>query len=115
MSKKYPSNIIEQAQEATNGWGQINPSMQVASMNLSTLAGDILTAADLEVQIAKLEKQLEDKRAQRDAFFTGLWDKVKRVRNFIKGNYGDDSAQYKLVGGTRLSDKKPRTRKAAAE
>jgi len=57
---------------------------------------------------------LTDKRNQRDATNTALWDKVKRARNGIKANYGDDSSQYEMVGGTRASERKPRTRKAVA-
>jgi hypothetical protein len=43
---------------------------------------------------------------------TALWDKVKRVRKGVKANYGDDSSQYEMVGGTRTSERQPRTRKA---
>jgi hypothetical protein len=40
-----------------------------------------------------------------------MWDKVKRVRAGVKANYGDDSSQYEMVGGTRLSERKPPTRR----
>jgi hypothetical protein len=65
----------------------------------------------LEKLITDLEAQLNDKRKLRDAQFAALWDKAKRIRNSIKGSYGDDSPQYDLVGGTRLSDRKPYRRK----
>jgi hypothetical protein len=65
----------------------------------------------LETQVAALEVQLAEKRAQRDAHFKNLWEDTKRVRNSIKGSFGDDSLQYKMVGGTRLSDRKPSRRK----
>jgi hypothetical protein len=42
-----------------------------------------------------------------------LWDKVKRLRNGVKGTFGDDSTPYELVGGTRLSDRKPYRRKTS--
>lgn len=64
-------------------------------------------------QIAALEAQLADKRTQRDAQFKAMWDKVKRVRNSIKGSFGDDASQYKLVGGIRLSNRKPARRRSA--
>ena len=53
-----------------------------------------------------------DKRNQRDALYAQIWDKVKRVRNGVKGIYGDDSSQYEVIGGTRLSERKTPTRKA---
>jgi hypothetical protein len=54
---------------------------------------------------------LTDKRNQRDALYTQIWDKVKRVRNGKKGIYGDDSSQYEVIGGTRLSERKTPVRK----
>jgi hypothetical protein len=50
-------------------------------------------------------------RNQRDALYTELWDKVKRARSGVKANYGDDSSQHEMVGGTRLSERKSPTRK----
>jgi hypothetical protein len=41
-----------------------------------------------------------------------LWYKVKHARNSIKGSFGDGSPQYKMVGGTRLSERKPTRRKS---
>jgi hypothetical protein len=41
-----------------------------------------------------------------------MWDKVKRVRAGVKANYGDDSQQYEMVGGTRMSERK-RMRRAS--
>jgi hypothetical protein len=44
-----------------------------------------------------------------------VWEKVKRVRAGVKGNYGDGSSQYEMVGGTRLSERKSPKRKAVAQ
>jgi hypothetical protein len=35
-----------------------------------------------------------------------MWDALKRVRATVKGVYGDDSSEYDLVGGTRLSERR---------
>jgi hypothetical protein len=43
-----------------------------------------------------------------------MWDKVKRVRAGVKANYGDDSSQYEMVGGTRLSERKSPTRRTTS-
>jgi hypothetical protein len=112
MSKKqYPSDIVKQAQDVLLAWGQIDSTMLVGKMPLSSLASDITLATDFDARIAKLEKQLVNERNQRDAHNAGMWDKIKRVRNFVKGNYGDDSSQYELVGGTRVSERKAYTRR----
>ncbi len=36
---------------------------------------------------------------------------LKRVRAAVKGHFGDDSTEYALVGGTRLSERKKPVRK----
>jgi hypothetical protein len=61
-----------------------------------------------------LEAQITNLRNQRDELYQEMWDKVKRVRNGVKANYGDDSSQYEMVSGTRLSERKSPTRKAKA-
>jgi hypothetical protein len=113
-NRAYPSNVIKQAQDLLTGWNQIAPVPAYGTLTTASFSTDIATATTIEGQIATLEAQLTDKRAQRDAAFKALWDKSKKVRSSVKGSFGDDSPQYKLVGGTRLSDKKPRTRKAPA-
>jgi hypothetical protein len=75
------------------------------------LTTDLSAYAPLDAEINKLEKQLADKRNQREQLCIATWDKVKRVRASVRGIYGDDSTQYELVGGTRLSDRKPRARR----
>jgi hypothetical protein len=115
MAKRmYPSNVIEQAQDLLTGWNQIAPVPTYGTLTTASFSTDVAAATTIEGQIATLEAQLTDKRLQRDAAFKALWDKSKKVRSSVKGSFGDDSPQYKLVGGTRLSDKKPRTRKAPA-
>jgi hypothetical protein len=42
---------------------------------------------------------------------SALWDCVKRLRATVKGVYSDDSSEYDLVGGTRLSDRKRTARR----
>ena len=108
MSRRsFPNNVLKLAQNVVNGWNQIAPLPAFGTLTTASLSTDITAAAALEAQITALEAQLADKRAQRDSMFKALWDKVKRVRNSIKGSFGDDSSQYKMVGGTRTSDRKP--------
>lgn len=80
-------------------------------MTLTDLQEDINAAMPMEAEISNLEKRLAEKRDERDLLYTGMWDKVKRARSGIKANYGDDSQQYEKVGGTRMSERKPRARK----
>jgi hypothetical protein len=71
----------------------------------------LTTAGPIEAQITNLETQLNNLCNQRDTVYQSMWDKVKRVRAGVKANFGDNSSQYEMIGGTRLSERKPRTRK----
>jgi hypothetical protein len=114
MSKKfYPPDVVEQAQDVLVGWLQANGTLAFGTLNSAALTADVTAAAPMEAEISKLEKQLADKRNQRDVLYLGIWDKVKRVRSGVKANYGDDSQQYEMVGGKRLSDRKSPRRTAS--
>jgi hypothetical protein len=112
IRKPFPSNVIKQAQGLLNGWNQINPVPAFGTLTAPSLTTDITGVMATEAQIAALEAQLAEKRTVRDGQMKALWDKVKRARNSIKGSFGDDSSQYKMVGGTRLSERKPTRRKS---
>ena len=51
---------------------------------------------------------------QRDERLTQMWDAIKRVRATVKGVSGDDSSEYELMGGTRLSERRRPVRRAQA-
>jgi len=107
MSKKfYPPDVVEHAQDVLVGWGQVSATLAFGTLNSAALTADVTAAAPIEAEISKLEKLLADKRNQRDVLYFGMWDKVKRVRAGVKANYGDDSQQYEMVGGTRSSERK---------
>src|SRR3972149_11255307 len=82
-------------------------------LGAGTLTMDINQARGIEEQMTNLENQLTNLRNQRDAINQFLWDKVKRGRAGVKANYGDDSSQYEMVGGTRLSERKSARRRTA--
>ena len=112
MSKKvYPSNVLEQAQNVLVGWAQVSSTLAFGTLNTAALTADITTAGTIESEISKLEIQLADKKNQRELVYSGIWDKLKRIRAGVKANYGDDSQQFEMVGGTRMSERKPRTRR----
>ena len=113
-NRKFPTNVLKQAQDVLGGWNQISPVPAFGALTATTFTADVTAATTLEAQITALEAQLTDKRNLRDAQFSGLWDKIKRVRNSVKGTFGDDSSQYEMVGGTRLSDRKPLRRKSTS-
>ncbi len=110
--KVYPSDVVQQAQDTLVGWGLVSATLAFGTLNPAALTADITASTPLEAEITRLETLLADKRNQRDLLYNGMWEKIKRVRAGVKANYGDDSQQYEMVGGTRMSDRKLRTRKA---
>ena len=114
MAKNYPNDVIAQGQLVLTAWNQIGATVTLGTLTVAEFTTDLTTATTIESDIAKLEAQLTDKRNQRDAANTALWDKVKRARNGVKANYGDDSSQYEMMGGTRTSERKTASRKVAA-
>jgi hypothetical protein len=112
MPGKPPTNVLEQAQTVLDAWNHIDDGVSIGIVTPTTLAADITQANQLASQMNTLEVQMTNLRNQRDELNRALWDKVKRVRNGIKAHYGDDSSQYEMIGGTRVSDRKPPTRKA---
>ncbi|MFL5804145.1 MAG: hypothetical protein ACJ8CR_20665 [Roseiflexaceae bacterium] len=95
--------------------GQIDPSLKLGTQDQSVLATNIAQAQSTTAQIHILELQLVNLRNQRDEQLGAIWEMVKRARATIKGFYGDDSSEYELVGGKRLSERKKTTRKAARQ
>ena len=114
MAKKYPTDVLDQAQSMVGAWNVVGATTSLATLLPAAISGDLATAAPLEAQIASLESQLMDARNKRDTLYDGLWQKLVRVRLAAKVTFGDDSSQYELFGGTRRSDRKPRTRKVVA-
>jgi len=114
MSKKLvPSDLVEQAKRVLDAWGQIDDGLTFGPLNTGALTMDLNHVRGTEEQITNLENTLTNVRNQRDAYSLAMWDKVKRVRAAVKGIYGDDSSQYEMVGGTRLSDRKAMRRTPA--
>ena len=75
-------------------------------------AGRQRTASRIgQTDASRTDAQITDLRNKRDVIYDRLWDKTKRVRNAVKGLYGDDSSEYEMVGGKRISERKPPVRK----
>jgi len=107
MSKKIPTDILDQAIAVQDAWGQIDEELTFGTLNISALTMDINGLRSAELSLVSLENQMTEMRDKRDALEEAIWDKVKRVRGGVKAYFGDDSTQYNIIGGTRLSDRKP--------
>ena len=88
-------------------WKKIDPALKIGELDPATLTADVQQVAPIQTDIDSLDAQLTDLRNQHDTLFATLWDKLKRVRAAVKGIYGDDSLQYEMIGGTRMSEREP--------
>ena len=112
MSKKlFPTDVINQGKNVLDAWRQIDDQLSFGALDTAALTVDINRARGIQEQLTNLENQLTNLRNRRDAVNLSLWDKVKRARAGVKATYGDDSSQYEMVGGTRLSERKPPARR----
>jgi hypothetical protein len=111
-NKLYPTDLHEQANSLLNAWNQIDGTQAFGELTPAVLSAELTEAVSLKSQMDALETQITNLRNQYHAKNQSIWDKVKRVRSSIKGIYGDDSSQYEMVGGTRLSERKSPKRKA---
>src|SRR5262249_44683991 len=112
--RNIPPDTLEQALAVLAACKQINPDMRVGAMTQEMLAHEITQTQSIQAQINSLELQAKDLRNKRDQHLVGIWESVKRARYSIKGNYGDDSSEYELIGGKRMSERKKSARKQAA-
>ena len=114
MGKKlYPTDALEQAMDILVAWEYIDPALKIGPLTSELLAADLERVRALQQKIVQMQTELIQVRGDRDEICLAIWDQVKRVRSGIKGLYGDDSTQYEIAGGTRLSEKK-KPRRAAS-
>jgi hypothetical protein len=104
--KQFVPDLIDQAKSILSSWKQIDPKLAFGSLNIVALEAGLTRANGIDMEIKDLESKLTNLRNQREACFQELWDMLKRVRFSIKGMFGDDSVQYEMVGGKRLSERK---------
>jgi hypothetical protein len=115
MPKTFPADTLNQATTVLAACKQIDPILKIGALTQETFADKIAQAQAMQEQINGLELQLTKLRNQRDTQNADIWELIKRVRSTIKGMYGDDSSEYEMVGGTRMSERKRPTRKAMSQ
>ena len=107
----FPKDALQQAQSVLTNSGQINNVLAFGNLDLKALTTDVDRVMTTQVEINVLESKLTNLRNQRDDQMSSVWDKVKRVRAGVKSIYGDDSSQWEMIGGTRVSERKSPTRR----
>ena len=114
--QRKSSKVITDAQERSADLRAIDPNLDL---------GNDLTVAAYDAKIAEVQTALDAYNgllAQADAagndFRTlekELRDLSSRMLSGVKVKYGRDSNEYEMAGGTRLSDRKRKSRKDEGE
>ncbi len=115
MSKPYPTDLVSKLRTAVITWKNIDPALKIGNLSLAELEATWERCEALKQEINSLESQLTDLRNQRDEAYGTGWSYITRMRAGIKGIYGDDSSEYEMAGGTRRSERKPRSRRAKVQ
>ncbi len=111
MSKPYPADVLNQMNAAIASWQAIDPTLKFGDLSLEMMQSVLEQGQALRNRISALEIQLTDLRDQRDAIYHTGWKYINRLRDGIMSQYGDDSSECKMVGRTRLSERRPRSKR----
>ena len=115
MSKPYPTDLVRKLQAAVVTWKHIDPALTIGNLSLAELEATCERCEELKQELISAENKLTDLRDQRDEAYGTGWSYITRMRAGIKGIYGDDSSEYEMAGGTRRSERKPRSRRAKVQ
>jgi len=115
MSKLYPTDVLNKLKTAISTWKSIDPALKIGTLSVADLEATLERGEVLKKEIVSLEISLTDLRNQRDEVYSTGWSYVTRLRAGMKAIYGDDSSEYEMVGGTRRSERKPRSRRVKGQ
>lgn len=109
---KSVDSVIVEAERLVQVWGE-NTKFSMGDLTLDGLKAEITKLRNLRqsrdetrVNLSKLIDDTNDQTKLLDDYNT-------RGRSGMKAIFGSDSAQYAQVGGTRKSERKPRSAKKA--
>lgn len=109
-NKRTVDSVVSDAERLAQVWGE-NTKFSMGDLTLTGLNGDITKLRTLKqsreqarVDLSKLVDDTNDQMKLVEGYIT-------RGRSAMKGIFGADSAQYAQVGGTRQSERKPRSSK----
>jgi len=113
-AQTYPHDVIDQGHSVLEAWRSIDPALKVGDLAPEALEAVLNQVSQNTTKINRIKAESSEAHNERKALSQDVWDKIKRVRRGIQAIYGDDSSQFDIVGGTRVSDRKSNARKAVA-
>lgn len=114
MAKKLiVGNILAESIKIKQMWTQ-NPTFAVPDLTAAEHAAQEAALAAKENAVEALRAQLAGLIEERDGIARELNGWNVRIRRGVGFTFGLESPQYKMVGGTPPSERKPTTRKPKA-
>jgi hypothetical protein len=111
--RKRNSTVLETARQRLVGLKSITPVPDFGpSLAITGYESEITGFNALLDNYNQKVVLLDDLQNQLQAAEDALHEKNKRILSAVEGQFGSDSSQYELVGGTRLSERKRATKKA---
>ena len=106
--------ILEDAGKVLPVWQAHEADIKIKDITRAATQAlfDDVTALNDEAET--LQRQLSDTINRRDDKAKILQGSITRARGGIRSYFGPDSSEYELAGGTRTSERKPRTTKPKA-
>lgn len=106
------SKILEIARQRLTGLKQFKvPADFGPNMKQSDFEGEVTGYSTDQDNYNGDVAALDDKQNRLDARERGLADWNRRILSAVEAQYGPDSSEYELVGGTRTSERKKPVRK----
>ena len=109
MAKRFtPSTVLDETAKIKQMWIE-NPSFTVPDLTAAEHTAKATQLQTKDAEIDAVKAHLAGIIEERDSMTTALNAWNVRVRRGVGFTYGLESPQYKMVGGTPPSERKPRT------
>ncbi|MDX6529138.1 MAG: hypothetical protein QOH41_1428 [Blastocatellia bacterium] len=103
------------ARQRLAGLNKITPAPNLGpNISVAAYQGVFNDTAALEESHNQLAAQMDDSSNRFDAQENLMADWNRRVLSAVEAQYGPDSSEYEMVGGTRKSERKRPSRKGPA-
>ena len=109
---KAISEVLFQGDQLVRVW-IANPTFSMGETTMQTMQGMLTDLRAKETLVHEARTELTRLVDEAKDHALAVNSMVTRGRSGIRATFGPDSIQYDQVGGTRLSDRKPRKSKRA--
>lgn len=107
--------VLSDVRRSLEGWQQIDPNLTLGQLTLAEVQRQIDSFTKIDGEITAAEIAIAKLRNDRLELRKQMQESKKRILSAIRGIYGDDSSEYEMVGGTRMSERRRPGRPLAPE